>query len=89
MVQDGFRIQPALSTSKDDRVFGSMFAHRAWAEWIRPGMIGDMLTYERVRNMEAGRSEGDHDSMISFVISDFFQRKDDERDEQEIDDAWE
>ena len=89
MVQDGFRIQPALSTSKDDRVFGSMFAHRAWAEWIRPGMIGDMLTYERVRNMEAGRSEGDHDSMISFVISDFFQRKDDERDEQEIEDAWE
>jgi len=89
LVQDGFSIQPAVTTMKDDRVFGLAFAHRAWTDWVRPAMIDAGDTWERVTEAERASGEGTHSSMVSHIVSSFFQGKDEEREEREIDAMWE
>lgn len=42
--------------SKDDRVFAAALAIRAWLEWVRPGMIANGETYERVMKEETGKT---------------------------------
>jgi hypothetical protein len=88
MVRRGYVIEPALDDQKDDRVFGLAFAHRAWSQWIRPTMIAENSSWERVSAIEKSRSEGDHTTMVSHIVSGFFQGKADDREEQEIQDAW-
>ena len=88
LVQDGFVIEPAVSTSKDDRVFGLAFAHRAWVDWVRGPMISANKTYELVTASEANRTEGDHDTMVSHIITNFFESKVEDREEEEIREAW-
>ncbi len=54
-VQDGKIGAPESKSSdgKDDRVFGAAFAHRAWVEWVRPGMMNEGLTFENVSRAES------------------------------------
>lgn len=88
IVRRGFVIEPSLDDQKDDRVLGLAFAHRAWVEWIRPGMIADNDTYARVCEQEANSEKGDHDSMVSHIVTSFFEGKDQDREDQELEDSW-
>jgi hypothetical protein len=88
MVQDGFVIEPAISSGKDDRVMGSAFAHRAWTDWVRGQMIDANDTWERVTEREAVMAEGSTETMVSHIVSAFFQGKVDERDDAEIESMW-
>jgi len=88
LVQDGFVIEPAVSTSKDDRVFGTAFAHRAWTDWVRPSMISANETWERETQREAAMEDGAHDTMVSHIVSDFFQGKEQDREDKAIEDMW-
>jgi hypothetical protein len=57
VVQDGSTIGAPESRSengKDDRVFAAAFAHRAWFEWVRPGMLMEGLTFAGVTAIEDG-----------------------------------
>lgn len=88
MVQDGFRIEPSVSSDKDDRVYGLAYAHRAWIQWVRPAMISNGETWESVTEMERNSEEGSHSTMVSHIISEFFQQKDDDREEDAIEKQW-
>ena len=57
VIQDGSTIGAPDSSdpdSKDDRVFASAFAHRAWVNWIRTALIQEGLTFEHSRDIEKG-----------------------------------
>lgn len=59
VVQDGNEIgapNSASSSSKDDRVFAAALATKAWVDWVRPGMIAQGQTYERVMSDERGET---------------------------------
>lgn len=49
---------------KDDRVFAAALAHRAWIEWVRPGMVMEGMTFKGVTDIESGQT-----SMISSRIN--------------------
>ena len=49
---------------KDDRVFAAALAHRAWIEWVRPGMVMEGMTFKGVTDIESGQT-----SMISNRIN--------------------
>lgn len=51
VVQDGSEIG-APNHQKDDRVFAACLAHHTWVQHIRPGMIAQGDTYERVTERE-------------------------------------
>lgn len=88
LVRRGFQIEPSLEDQKDDRVLGSAFAHRAWVEWIRASMIADNETYARVTEQEKNSEKGDHDSMVSHIVTNFFETKEEEREEEALNRAW-
>lgn len=88
LVQEGFSIEPAISTGKDDRVFGLAFAHRAWVDWVRGNMIENGETWQKVTEIEKARKEGDRSTMVSHIVSAFFQGKAEERQERAIQAAW-
>lgn len=57
VVQDGSTIgapESRSENSKDDRVFATAFAHRAWVNWRRPEMIANGDSYEAVSKLERG-----------------------------------
>lgn len=57
VVQNGNEIGAPESRSescKDDRVFAAALANRAWINWIRPAMINDGLSYQKVMEKEKG-----------------------------------
>jgi hypothetical protein len=57
VVQDGDSIgapESRAEDSKDDRVFGTALAIRAWINWVRPQMIAEGQTYEVVTKMDKG-----------------------------------
>ena len=89
MVQDGFSIAPAIDTDKDDRCFGSAFAHRAWTDWVRGSMISNNDTWERVTQRELASEDGAQNTMVSYIVSSFFQGKEEDREDAEIDKMWE
>ena len=68
---------------------GLALAHRAWTDWVRGPMITANDTWERVTAREAAMAEGDHETMVSHIVSAFFQGKVEEREEREIDAMWE
>lgn len=74
LVQEGVEIQ-ASGTNKDDRVFASSLAHRAWIDWVRPAMIDENQTWARVSALEKARDEGTSESMVSYLVSDFFRQR--------------
>jgi hypothetical protein len=52
---------------KDDRVFATALAVRAWANWVRPEMLAQGMTYERVIQEEAGTATALGRSVNSIV----------------------
>jgi hypothetical protein len=62
---------------KDDRVFSSALAVRAWREWIRPGMISDGLTYEVVMREASGESTN-QPRIINNMVMRFLAQKQEE-----------
>lgn len=86
--QDGFSIAPAISTNKDDRVFGLAFAHRAWVDWVRGPMIANMETWERVTAEEKSMVEGSHSTMVSHIVSEFFASQQKAKEERAAGQAW-
>lgn len=61
VIQDGDSIAAPETTSedgKDDRVFASALAIRAWINWIRPSMLSEGLLYDFV--MASERSDPGH-----------------------------
>ena len=88
MVRRGFVIEPAMDDLKDDRVFGLAFCNRAWSQWIRPGMISNNETWEVMQKREAANEKGDHDNIVSNIVSAFFQGKEEEREQADIDSSW-
>jgi hypothetical protein len=74
VVQDGASIGAPESSSadcKDDRVFAAALAQRAWADWVKPGMIAQGLTYERSMKTERGEITKQTQYMNS-IVSRFF-----------------
>ena len=88
IVQEGNYIEPAISTDKDDRVFGTAFAHRAWTDWIRGPMIANGETWEREQKREAALADGSESSIVSFAVSQFFDQQARTREEKELAAAW-
>lgn len=75
VVQNGAEIgapESSSSSSKDDRVFAAALAHKAWADWVRPGMIANGLTFERVMAEERGESTLQSRS-LNGIVTRFFQ----------------
>lgn len=57
VVQNGSEIgapESKSEDSKDDRVFATALAVRAWINWQRPSMLADGLMYDRVMGEETG-----------------------------------
>ena len=75
VVQNGSEIgapESSSSASKDDLVFAAALACKAWVDWVRPGMIQQGLTYERVMAEESGQSTAFSRSLNGAVVR-FFQ----------------
>jgi hypothetical protein len=84
LVQDGFNIEPAISTNKDDRVFGLAFAHRAWVDWVRPSQVANNETWAASVKQEAAIADGSNTTMVSHIVSEFFSLQQMSREEQAI-----
>lgn len=77
VVQDGVEIGAPESRSadcKDDRVFASAYAIKAWIDWVRPSMLTENLTYERVMLEESGEMPAVARS-LNTLVSDFFKTR--------------
>ena len=69
VVQDGSEIA-APNNQKDDRVFSACLAHHAWVQHIRPSMLMEGLTFERVQAMDAGM-QGKGAQFINSIVEQF------------------
>lgn len=87
--QEGWSIMPAISTDKDDRIYAFGYAHRAWTDWIRKPMIDRNDTWERVTQRELAQLDKPKDTMVSAIVSQFFQSKEVQREEAALDAMWE
>lgn len=84
IVQDGSDIGPAAKGRKhDDFVFGSVFAHRAWLEWVRPGMIEENYNHERAYEEDMRILKGERPSPVAGIIGSFFKSQEQKRREAE------
>lgn len=91
VVQDGSEIGAPESSSedcKDDRVFATALAVRAWSNWIRRTQVSNDETYERVTQEESGQVTPATRNMNQIVYR-FFKNKDEEAEiEPERGPAW-
>lgn len=77
VVQDGNEIGAPESTSescKDDRVFATALAVRAWINWVRPSQVANDETYERITQEESGEMSPASRNMNEIVYR-FFRNK--------------
>lgn len=89
-VQDGRWVGPAVDSDKDDRTMGAAFAHRAWVDWIRPGLIEENVTWEAARKREQDEAEGKTtNNMVSWIVGDWFNQQFHAREEAAVEKAWE
>lgn len=90
IVQDGRFIGPSLESGKDDRTIATALAHRTWVDWIRPGLIDEDQTWEKVRARETAEIEsGQSANMVSWIVGDYFTQMFHARQEAAIEAAWE
>jgi hypothetical protein len=71
VVQDGSEIGAPESSnedSKDDRVFATALATRAWINWRRPEMLANGETYEAVMGEETGEISKESRSLNGLVF---------------------
>ena len=83
IVQDGASIE-ASGRNKDDRVFATALAHKAWVEWLRPDLLSEGMTYEKTTALELERSKNPEGNILSNIITGFFRQKEFERSEKEL-----
>jgi len=72
VVQEGSTIE-APGREKDDRVVGAALANYAWDDWMRPQLIANGMTYERVRAEEAGEASASR-VIVDRIVYNYFQR---------------
>jgi hypothetical protein len=72
VVQEGSTIE-APGREKDDRVVGAALANFAWDDWVRPQMIANGMTYERVKAEEAGEISSSR-VIVDRLVYNYFQR---------------
>jgi hypothetical protein len=87
VVQDGSSIE-AGGRSHDDRVFATALACKAWIDWVRSGMIEQDLTHAKVCAWESNQREQPQTNFVTSVVSDFFHRRQEQREEMETARAW-
>jgi hypothetical protein len=88
IVQDGLNIEAGSRAFKDDRVMAAMLAHAAWIKWVRPSQVENKETFAEMMKAEAERSGDAQASMVSYIVSDFFKSQQQQREQEQIDDAW-
>jgi hypothetical protein len=87
VIQDGCAIE-ASGRNKDDRVFATALAHKAYIDWIRPNMIANNLTYESVVRAERAMLENPNQTLMNAIVQDFFRKKEEQRSDDEVARAW-
>ena len=65
---------------KDDRVFGTALAIRAWLDWVRKDMLSQGLTYEHVMSLENG-TVSPMTRAVDNIVYGFLKRMDEQSDE--------
>jgi len=87
VIQDGSAIE-ASGRNKDDRVFATALAHKAYIDWIRPNMIANNLTYESVVRQERAALENPDQTLVNAIVQDFFRKKEEQRADDDVARAW-
>lgn len=87
VIQDGSSIE-ASGRNKDDRVFATALAHKAYIDWIRPNMIANNLTYESVIRQERAMLENPDQTLVNAIVQDFFRKKEEARADDDVARAW-
>ena len=88
MVQSGSNIG-GEAHNRDDRVFAMGLANKAYIDRLRGGLIAEGQTYEAVCKEERARAESPAVGMMSHIVGNFFHRKEEERKDEEVRQAWE
>jgi hypothetical protein len=89
VIQDGSTIA-AEGRGKDDRVFATALANKAWIEWLRPNLIANKQTYTDVTDQElreqaeGGRTKG----FVENIVTTFFKQAEQQREELEEKRMW-
>ena len=90
VVQDGNEIgapESRAENSKDDRVFGTALAVRAWINWRQPELLAQGLTYERVMQDERGETTPVQRNMNDMVFR-FFKTAQEKAEAQPSKPKW-
>jgi len=87
MIQDGSSIEGS-GRHKDDRVMASALAIKTWIDWVRPGMIEQAMTYERVTAEERQHLEHPEMNMVQYAVTDFFKQREEFREKRAEAAAW-
>jgi len=87
VVQNGGEIA-AEGRAKDDRVFATALANRAWVDWVRPAMITSNESYDRVMERLKLQESQPQATFVGSIIRDFFVSQQEARFEQEDTRAW-
>lgn len=87
VVQDGAAIE-AEGRGKDDRVFATALANKAWIEWIRPGMMTNSQTFENVSAAEKMAAERPQATLVGHVVDSFFAQAEKQRQAQALAARW-
>lgn len=73
--------------SKDDRVFATALANRAWINWRRPELLSQGLTLQRVVEEESGRVLPQNRS-LNQIVSRFFLTAEQKAQMQDVAPNW-
>lgn len=90
VVVDGSEIGAPESSgenSKDDRVFATALAVRAWINWRRPEMLGQGLTHQRVMDEESGKATPQNKA-LNQIVQRFFLTAEQRAQMEDIQPSW-
>jgi hypothetical protein len=90
VVQDGAHIGAPDSSDadgKDDRVFATALAVRAWINWRRPEMLSEGLTYEIVTAQRDGKLSL-QTQRLNSIVARFFKTADEVASEEPRAPQW-
>jgi hypothetical protein len=73
--------------SKDDRVYATALANRAWINWRRQPLLAQGMTYKRVSEEESGAASIQAKSINGMVYR-FFKRRDELENQAEPSQSW-
>lgn len=86
IVQNGWDIR-ASGQNKDDRVMAGALAVWGWQQWIRPQMIAEMMTFERVSMMEK-MQENPRGTFMQQIVSQHMNSMEMAKAERVASSAW-